>query len=120
MNSGADSHVAHGRAAEQLAVEFVARQGYQVLDRNARGGRGELDIVARRGALLVFVEVKAHKRPESSLQAMTLRKQRRLLSAAEAWRMRHPALAGLQCRFDVIIVCPQTHQISHYEDAFRP
>jgi len=49
-----------------------------------------------------------------------LGKQQRLLSAAEVWRMRHPALVGLQCRFDLIIVSPTSDEISHYEDAFRP
>jgi len=119
MNRGEQSHVAHGRAAESLAVTFLQQQGYIVLDRNARGGRGELDIVVQQGELLVFVEVKAHRRAESSLQAMTMGKQRRLLSAAQTWRVRHQALSKLQCRFDLIIVSPDSAKITHYEDAFR-
>jgi len=120
MNRGKQSHVAHGREAEGRASKFLQQQGYTILDRNARGGRGELDIVAQSDALLVFVEVKAHRSAADSLQAMTLGKQQRLLSAAEVWRMRHPALVGLQCRFDLIIVSPTSDEISHYEDAFRP
>jgi len=120
MNRGKQSHVAHGRAAEARAANFLQQQGCTILDRNARGGRGELDIVAQLGDLLLFVEVKAHRSAERSLQAMTLGKQQRLLSAAEVWRMRHPALTGLQCRFDLIIVSPTSDDISYYEDAFRP
>ncbi|RMH49865.1 MAG: YraN family protein [Zetaproteobacteria bacterium] len=109
-----------GRAAEELAARHLVRRGFTILDRNARGGRGELDLVARRDGLLLFVEVKAHRLPERSMGAMTPEKQRRLVSAAEAWLARHPTLAGLQCRFDLLIVTPDSHQIAHYEDAFRP
>ncbi|MDX8414168.1 MAG: YraN family protein [Mariprofundales bacterium] len=119
MNSGRNSHVAHGREAEGRAADYLQQQGCTILDRNARGGRGELDIVAQSDEVLLFVEVKAHRSAEGSLQAMTLGKQQRLLSAAEVWRMRHPALVGLQCRFDLIIVSPVSDKITHYEDAFR-
>ncbi|MDQ6964669.1 MAG: YraN family protein [Mariprofundales bacterium] len=116
---GRDSHVAHGRAAEERAAQLLQQQGYTILDRNARGGRGELDLVVQKGDLLVFVEVKAHASVERSLQAMTPGKQRRLLSAAEVWRMRHQSLLELQCRFDLITISPISNSITHYEDAFR-
>jgi len=91
-----------------------------------RLARGELDIVARRSDLLLFVEVKAHRRHDASLLAVTPDKCRRLQSAAEAWLAGHPDLASLQCRFDLIILTPgegflpwkRTH-IDHIEDIIR-
>ncbi len=103
-----------------MAVDFLRRQGAEILDRNARGGCGELDIVACLGDVLLFVEVKAHREMEGSLAAMTAGKQRRLVSAARAWLARHPARAVLQCRFDLIMVSSDSNDVIWYEDAFRP
>jgi putative endonuclease len=50
-----------GRAAEELAVAYLRRQAYRVLAVNQRVGRGELDVIARRDGVLVFVEVKARR-----------------------------------------------------------
>lgn len=101
-----------GRQGEERAARHLERQGFTILDRNARLGRGELDIVARHGELLVFIEVKAHRHYDAGLLAVTPEKCRRLQSAAEAWLARHPDHASLQCRFDLIILTP--------EQAWRP
>ena len=113
-----------GRAGEDRAADYLQRQGYTILARNVRGGRGEIDIVAQRGELLAFVEVKAHQQRDASLQAVTEDKCARLHSAAEAWLSRHPKAALLQCRFDLIIVSPVYGVVSragieHLEDIFR-
>ncbi len=84
--------------------------GWSILDRNSRpeGGRGELDIVARDGRYLVFVEVKARSQcaragPESPLLAVGARKQAQLRRLASAWlRDRPSGLRGFaELRFDV-------------------
>jgi len=113
-----------GRQGEQQAVEFLQQQDYEILARNVRGGRGELDIVARKGDVLAFIEVKAHKERASSLQAVTEDKCARLRSAASAWLMKHTDIAWLQCRFDLIMVSPPKvsrpwTSIEHIKDAFR-
>ncbi len=95
---------ARGREGEDAAARFLLRKGYEILARNARAGRGEIDIVARKNGLLVFVEVKAHAEADRSLEAMHPDKQARILSAAEGWLSAHPELASLQCRFDLIIL----------------
>ncbi len=110
-----------GRAAEEKAARHLRWHGYAILDRNARAGRGELDIVARKADMLAFVEVKYRSNREDGLLAVHADKQMRLRSAAQAWLARHPALAQLQCRFDLIILTPGklTPRIEHLRDVFR-
>jgi len=110
-----------GRDAEEKAARHMHRHGYTVLDRNARGGRGELDIVARKAGVLAFVEVKYRPTREDGLLAVHTDKQERLRSAALAWLTRHPDLTQLQCRFDLIILTPGKWfpHIEHLQDVFR-
>ena len=113
-----------GRKAEDAAASYLQRQGYSILDRNARGGRGELDIVAQAGDILSFVEVKAHKYRDASLEALHADKCERLRSAALAWLVKHPKYTTLQCRFDLIILTPRQGLVSwpkleHLKDIFR-
>jgi len=113
-----------GRQGEEKAAVFLQRHGYVILGRNIRGGRGEIDIIACNDEVIVFVEVKAHRKRESSIEAVHTNKQRRLKSAAQAWRVQHPQYAALQCRFDLIILTPgygllQRANIEHIQDAFR-
>ncbi len=113
-----------GRAAEETAARWLARHGFTILERNARLARGEIDIVAQDGDTLAFIEVKAHRQRDGSLLALHADKQARLHSAATAWLARHPGLAGLQCRFDLIILTPRgplaPPRIEHMKDVFRP
>lgn len=115
-----------GQKGEQRAVHYLQRHGFTILGRNLRLGRGELDIVARQGDLLVFVEVKTHKTVESALLAVHPDKCSRLLSAAQIWLAQHPDMTGLQCRFDLIIITPRIGlpdwappRIEHMEDIIR-
>lgn len=113
-----------GREGEARAARYLKRRGYEILDRNVRGGRGELDIVARKGEMLAFVEVKSHQSREQGLLAVHEDKCERLRSAANAYLGRHPGLATLQCRFDLIILTPASGfspfpAIEHLQDIFR-
>jgi len=97
-----------------------------MIARNIRLGRGELDIIVRRGELLIFVEVKAHQSRESALLAVHPDKCARLQSAAEAWLSRNPNYQHLQCRFDLILITPRIGlpawvppHIEHMEDIIR-
>ena len=94
-----------GRAAEETATRYLEAHGYQVLERNFSCRWGEIDIVARQGESLTFVEVKARRndRLGSALEAVTPRKQQRIILAAQEFLQRH----GLQehpWRIDVIAV----------------
>ena len=95
-----------GRLAELLAALMLAGKGYRIAARRFRTPFGEIDLVARRGAALVFVEVKARPDIADGLAAVGKRTQSRIAAAARAWLMRHPADATLEVRFDVIVMAP--------------
>jgi len=113
-----------GRAAEDAATKYLTKKGYEILDRNRRLGRGELDIVVSLADILVFVEVKGHQNRISSLEAMHQDKQQRMVSAAQTWLGQHPKYSHYQCRFDLMIVTPSIikllpSKIEHIEDIIR-
>jgi putative endonuclease len=97
-----------GRAAEQLAADHLVRLGWTLLGRNVRVGRGELDIVARRGRVLAFIEVKARRGTACGMpeDAVGPRKRRQVARLAELWLACRPwALEAIDdVRFDVIAV----------------
>ncbi len=112
--------IAFGRWGEDQAAAFLERNGYLLLDRNVHTAHGELDLVARKDQVLVFVEVKTRRShafafPEESV---TPRKQAHMLSAAEWYLDRHPE-CGDTWQFDVIAVegTPAgTLHIEHFEN----
>lgn len=111
-----------GRSGEDIACAYLERQDYVIVARGFRLFRGEIDIVARDGETLVFVEVKAradesHGRPE---EAVTAAKQRQIRRIAQGFLVAHPH-PGVDCRFDVIAVLfrgPDDCRIEHFVDAF--
>jgi putative endonuclease len=112
-----------GLFGEQLACEELERRGYAVIDRRYRTRAGELDIVARHGEYLVFVEVKA--RHDASFgapeEAVTEQKQQRMVWMATDYLSRN-GLAEVPCRFDVVAINTESDPVSVtvIEDAFRP
>ncbi|MBN2645467.1 MAG: YraN family protein [Desulfuromonadaceae bacterium] len=111
-----------GRWGEQQAVRYLRRRLYRVLEVNYRSRLGEVDIIARRGSVLAFIEVKTRRQTlfGAAQEAVTLRKQRQILRVAQGY-LQQSAL-DLQPRFDVISVMAegQRVRIDHIEDAFRP
>jgi len=94
-----------GRQAEGEAVAFLRAQGYEILQRNFRGGRGELYIVCRRGGVIYFVEVK-YRGGDSRMapaEAVTADKLRRLWQAAEAWLQKYASLEAA-CSFLLLTI----------------
>jgi putative endonuclease len=108
-----------GLSAEARAALLLRVKGYRILARRWQSRAGEIDLVARRGATVVFVEVKARGALEEAAAAVTVRQQRRIAAAAAAWLARHPAMQPCALRFDVILVVPRRWP-RHIEDAFRP
>lgn len=108
-----------GRWAESLAALSLQLKGYQILARRARTPSGEIDLIARRKALIAFIEVKARKTQTLAVESVTPTAQRRITRAAELWMARRPDLAGLDWRFDIVTVTPRRWP-KHHEDAWRP
>ena len=115
-------HNDFGTLGEDIAVDFLRRKGYILLDRNWRSGHKEIDIVARQGDTVVFVEVKARANVlyGNHEDAVTRRKRHLLVLAADAY-LRSNMLDN-EVRFDVITVTGSVQKpyIRHYEQAFRP
>lgn len=108
-----------GLAAERTAMRYLASRGWHVVAHRFRAGRVEIDIVARRGALVAFVEVKARRGTAfgTPFQAVTGAKRRELVRAARVWIDRHGQARDVY-RFDCIGI--QDGRLEHLEDAFRP
>jgi putative endonuclease len=94
-----------GKSGEDLAVAELERRGYAVLERRYRTRHGEIDIVAQDGDAIVFVEVKARTTAErgSAAEAVTWRKQRRVIKMATDYLSRR-RLTHRRCRFDVVAI----------------
>jgi putative endonuclease len=112
-----------GRWGEDTAAEYLEANGYAILARNVHSAHGEIDVVASKGGLLVFVEVKTRRShnfayPEESV---TRRKQIFMLSAAEDYLQAHPD-CGDSWQFDVIAVEGMPGgkaQIEHFENVIN-
>ena len=93
-----------GAQAETLAAEFLAARGLAIVERNFRCRRGELDLIARDGEMLVFVEVRLRTRRDfgGAAASITAAKRARIAAAAEFY------LAGMSrpppCRFDAVLL----------------
>ena len=113
-----------GRAGEAQAAQFLQAQGYVLLARNWRVREGELDIVAREGDTLAFVEVKTRRSNAYGLgeESIDARKRQQLALLAERFLAAHPELIFRQCRFDVVVVdyTQRPAQIRLYRNAFDP
>ena len=117
----ADPRRTTARWGEALAALFLRLKGYRVEARNWRCPLGEIDIVAREGKTLVFVEVKARTGTSAGPpeEAVDARKQRRLIQLAQAYLAKRGEEAA--CRFDVIAISGRipVPRIRHLRDAFR-
>jgi putative endonuclease len=95
-----------GRVSEAVAALSLRLKGYRILARRYKTPVGEIDLVARRGRIIAFVEVKARASEGAGLEAVTPFGSGRIARAAEAYLMRYPAAAVFHLRFDVIVVRP--------------
>lgn len=108
----------YGRDAEDRCAAALEAEGFAVLARRRRTSAGEIDLVARRGALTVIVEVKARARAVDAAFALSPRQRGRLLAAAEALMAEEPTWFGDEVRFDVMVV-GRDGTVRRIADAFR-
>ncbi len=112
-----------GQWGETLALHYLVGRGCAILETNYRKRYGEIDIIARDGKVLVFIEVKCRTRTTfgSPLEAVDLRKQHRICRVAMEYLQSHPEGACM-ARFDVIAVRSQpgdaAPELEHIENAF--
>ena len=116
-----DNRQALGISGENLACDELRRRGYAILERRYRTRFGEIDIIAREGKTIVFVEVKARLTDDfgGAAAAVTAWKQRRIAAMAVDYLARH-RLHECPCRFDVVAIDydPAGLRVTVYPNAF--
>jgi len=104
--------IALGRKGEEVAVDFLKKQGYRIIKRNYRCRAGEIDIVVEEGSSLVFVEVKSRRSTHFGLpeEAVSYEKRRHLTRVALGY-LTHHRIKETKCRFDVVSVLMNDHGV---------
>ena len=115
-----------GGLGEQWAAQMLEEKGYRVLERNYRCRMGEVDLIARKGQVLAFVEVKLRENAfhGEAREFVTAAKQQRIRVTASWYLAGHPLLQSLQPRFDVVEVYAAQNanmpaRLTHLENAFE-
>jgi putative endonuclease len=106
---------AKGAAAEELAAQYLAERGLRLIGRNFRVRGGEIDLICRDGATVVFVEVRLRRRSDygGAAASITAAKQAKIVMAARHWLARH---GNAVCRFDCVLL--DGEHIEWLRDAF--
>jgi putative endonuclease len=114
-----------GDSGENIAAAFLDSKGYEILARNYRFMRREIDIIARNGEYIIFTEVKTltNSKFGTPAEKVNTSKQRHIISAAKGWLLKNSAVSGsLQPRFDVIEIYMDLkndkNYVRHIENAF--
>ncbi|MFQ5753648.1 MAG: YraN family protein [bacterium] len=110
-----------GTLGEDMAAQYLEKQHYTIIERNYRWARGEIDIVAQKDDILIFVEVKTARGGTfgSPLTWVDVRKQHQLGQVAEHY-LQEKEIEDMDCRFDVVAINAHGKQwkIQHIENAF--
>lgn len=106
-----------GHVSEYIAALYLLAKGYRVRAIRYRTKLGEIDIIARRGDLVVCVEVKARRDVDSAVFAVTGTAQHRIRAASDIWLSRQPDAHRLSLRYDIVAVLPWRLP-RHFVDAF--
>ncbi|MBD5410422.1 MAG: YraN family protein [Treponema sp.] len=110
-----------GNYGETKAASFLIQNGYEIVKRNYGTRTGEIDIIAKKGDLLVFVEVKTLPNGTPELLSLVLneRKQKRIIKTAQSFLAKYRKYSNNYIRFDAIIVdMPGLPEFYHVENAF--
>ena len=108
-----------GRRADWMAAWGLRLRGYRVLAHGFRCAAGEIDLIARRGDVVVFVEVKARADLGLAADSISQHQRARISRAAALFMAGRADLSGLDCRFDAVLVMPWRWPL-HLRDAWRP
>lgn len=113
------SSSAYGREGEAEIAALLEGEGWAILDRNFRAGRGELDLVAAKGDTLAFVEVKRWRRngPADLGYAIGPAKRKRIIETSKIYLANYRQYSGMTIRYDVVLISPGSGP-ARYEGAF--
>ena len=106
-----------GRLGEALCAWRLRLSGWRILARDVRTAAGEIDLIARRGTMLAFIEVKARS-DAAATEPLGAQQRHRIVRAAAAWLAAHPQFSGLRMRFDAMLV-GRNRLPRHLPGAFR-
>jgi putative endonuclease len=109
----------HGHVAEAAAMLFLLAKGFRPIARRYKTPLGEVDLIVKRGRLIAFVEVKARALERDALESVGRGSEKRIVDAADLWLAKHPAAAGYDVRYDMVVLLPWRLP-RHVPDAFRP
>ena len=109
---------ARGHRGEWLAAFALMVKGYRTVARRYKTRLGEIDLIARRGDLVLIVEVKVRKTLLEAMDALGYASERRIEAAADLWLARQPDHGRLSMRFDMVAVLPRRWPV-HVENAFQ-
>ncbi len=107
-----------GHRSEWLAALALSLKGYRILARRYRTPAGEIDLIAKRGRLVIMVEVKARPTLVEAMEAVTYTAERRIEAAADLWLARRQDYGKLSVRFDLVAVMPRRWPV-HVPGAFQ-
>lgn len=107
-----------GHRSEWLAALALTFKGYRILARRYRTRLGEIDLIARRGDLVLIVEVKARRTLREAMEAIQRESEQRIERAADLWLARQPDFGKLSVRFDMVAVLPWRWPV-HVENIFQ-
>lgn len=110
---------AKGRRAEFFASIWLKLKGYYILDMRVRMHTGEIDIIAKKGKLIAFVEVKARKTTQIGQRSVTDHSWRRISRTAEIWMSHKRKFTGHDWRYDLVVISPLALPV-HFRDYWRP
>jgi putative endonuclease len=109
----------HGHVAEAAAMLFLLAKGFRPIARRYKTPLGEVDLIVKRGRLIAFIEVKARVLERDALESVGPASEKRIVEAADLWLAKHPAAAGYDLRYDMVLLMPWRLP-RHVPDAFRP
>jgi putative endonuclease len=107
-----------GHRGEWLAAAALIFKGYRILARRYRTPAGEIDLIARRGNLVLMVEVKARPTLIEAMESVSYTAERRIEAAADLWLSRRADYGRLSVRFDLVAVLPRRWPV-HVPDVFQ-
>lgn len=95
-----------GHSAERIAAVALMLKGYRIIDRRYRTKLGEIDLIARRGNIVLIIEVKARATLQQAMDSVNPIAMRRIEAAADQWLARQPDHDRLSLRFDLVAILP--------------